>query len=145
MKYLAIFSAFILPKLVFAQTAVFRFGGAGNVNKVSGGLNRISDINGLASRFLYIGDLVIYVLVSFGVLFIVYNIVWYFIRPKGGEGRGDAGLNILWGIIGLAIIVSIWGLVNLFINTFYTDTNVDPSRFPNANFINNQSGMIQSP
>ena len=134
MKYLAIISALVLPKIAFAEITILRTGGGG-------GLSRISDINGLASRFMYIGALVIYLLVSVGIIFIVYNIVWYFIRPKGAEGRGEAGLNILWGIIGLAIILSIWGLVNLFINTFYTDTNVDPSRFPNANFINNQNGV----
>ena len=125
-KFLALV-AFAIPSIAFAQA-----------------LPVISNINDVAKRAFSIGDLIAYGLVALAVIFIVYNTVWYFIKPNG-EGRSAAGMNILWGIIGLAIIVSIWGLVNLFINTFYTDTNVDPSRFPNANFINNQSGMIQSP
>ena len=126
----------IIPKFSLAAVTIVRTGPET--------LSRIRDINGVASRFLYIGDLILYLLIGLGVIFIVYNTVWYFIRPNG-ESRSAAGLNILWGIMGLAIIVSIWGLVNLFINTFYTDTNVDPSRFPNANFISNQNGSIPLP
>lgn len=123
-KYLIIIFSLLIPSVSFAQS-----------------LRRINDINSLAGRLLGIGDLVIYLLVFIGVIFLVYNIVWYFIRPAG-ESRKDSGMNILWGIVGLAIIVSLWGLVNLLVNTFYTEPNITPDRFPNANFISgNQSGL----
>lgn len=122
--YIPTIVSLLLPSLASAQS-----------------LRRINDINSLAGRLLSIGDLVIYLLVFIGVIFLVYNIVWYFIKPAG-ESRKDAGMNILWGIVGLAIIVSLWGLVNLLVNTFYTEPNITPDRFPNANFISgNQSGL----
>jgi uncharacterized membrane protein len=91
-----------IPSLAFAQA-----------------LAPINNVNDLAKRAFSIGDLVTYGLVGLAVLFIVWNTVWYFIKPNG-EGRSQAGLNILWGIVGLAVIVSIWGLVNIFTNSFRT-------------------------
>jgi hypothetical protein len=114
----------LLPSISFAQS-----------------LRRIDDINSLSNRLISIGNLVIYLLVSVGVIFIVYNVVFYFIKADAKD-RSESGLNILWGIVGLAIIVSLWGLVNFLIQTFYTEPNITPDRFPNANFIEgNKSGF----
>ncbi|MEK9177939.1 MAG: hypothetical protein AAB777_02340, partial [Patescibacteria group bacterium] len=45
--------------------------------------------------------------------------------------------NIGYGLVGLAIIVSIWGLVNILVGTFNTAPNNAPKeRFPSADFIN---------
>lgn len=104
-------------------------------------LREIRDVNNLATRITGIGNIIIYLLIGLAVIYIIWNIVHYFIRPAG-ESRKDAGMNILWGIIGLFIIVSIWGLVNILVNTFYTDPNIPRDRFPNANFVNgNNSGL----
>ena len=92
----------LFPVIVFAQA-----------------LSPIKNINGLSTRLLAIGDIVIYLLVSLAVIYIIWNVVQYFIKPSKDD-RKDAGMNILWGIIGLFIIVSIWGLVNIFTNTFKT-------------------------
>jgi len=101
------------------------------------GLMPVRNVNDLVDRILSIGDVVIFVLVSVALIFIVYNIVWYFIRGSSAdESRKTAGMNILWGIVGLAIIVSIWGLVNIIVSTFKTDSTVPT--FPTANFVNRQ-------
>ncbi len=115
----------LFPVIVFAQA-----------------LSPIKNINGLSTRLLAIGDIVIYLLVSLAVIYIIWNVVQYFIKPSKDD-RKDAGMNILWGIIGLFIIVSIWGLVNILISTFYTDANIPRDRFPNANFVNsgNNTGL----
>jgi hypothetical protein len=77
-------------------------------------------------------------LVSLAVIYIIWNVVQYFIKPSEGD-RKDAGMNILWGIIGLFVIVSIWGLVNIFTNTFKTA----PTNQPIPNLGNNpQNGGI---
>ena len=98
-------------------------------------LSEIKNINNLSTRLIGIGNIVIYFLISLAVIYIIWNTVHYFIRPAGAD-RKDAGMNILWGIIGLFVIVSIWGLVNILVNTFYTNPNIPQNRFPNANFIN---------
>lgn len=105
---------------------------------VPSNLNEISDVNDLVTRLRTIGDVVIYLLVALAVIFIVYYVVVYFIRGDKPEDRKKAGLNILWGIVGLAIIVSLWGLVNILIGTFSTNNAVPADRFPTVNFINQQ-------
>ncbi len=79
----------------------------------------ITNVNNLTTRLLGIGSTFTYVLVSLGVIYIVWNVVQYFIKPSSDD-RKEAGKNILWGIVGLFIIVSIWGLVNILTNTFKT-------------------------
>ena len=73
------------------------------------------------------------------VLYIVYACVRYFVMGKeGDEGRKEAGMKILWGIVGLFIIVSLWGLVNLLVNTFPTTNQLPPNSIPTANFVTTQ-------
>lgn len=126
MKIFITLLSFLLPSISFAQS-----------------LNKISTVNGLVTRILAIGDLVLYLLVALAVIFIVWTVVIYLIKPSDSADRKTAGLNILWGIVGLFIILSLWGLVNILINTFYTDPNVSRDRFPNANFLG--SGSNTSP
>jgi hypothetical protein len=97
-------------------------------------INQISNANDLAKRLLSIGNTAVYLLVALAVIFIVYYIVIYFIRGDSPEDKKKAGLNILWGIVGLFIIVSLWGLVNILVGTFGT-SNTMP-KFPNADFLN---------
>ena len=122
-KFLITIFAFFLPVLAQAQN-----------------LSEIKNVNNLATRLLGIGNLVIYLLISLAVIYIIWNIVHYFIRPNGAD-RSEAGMNILWGIIGLFIIVSIWGLVNLLVNTFYTNPNIPKDRFPSADFANKNENV----
>ena len=103
-------------------------------------LSQINDFNGLATRIASIGTVIVYILTGLAVVYIVWSIVQYFIKGKEGESRGPAGLQILWGIIGLAIILSLWGLVNILLQTFGTNTTAPTSKLPNANFITNSSG-----
>lgn len=101
-----------------------------------GQLMEIRDANSLAVKLAGIGNMITYLLVGLAVIYIIWNIVHYFIRPSDA-GRSEAGMSIMWGIIGLFIIVSLWGIVNILVNTFYTDPNVPRDRFPNANFVSN--------
>ena len=108
--------------------------------QASGPLPQITNANDLIRRISSIGDVAVYILIALAIVYIVYATVQYFIKGNSGdESRREAGLQIMWGIIGLAIIVSIWGLVNILLNTFSTKNNVPTSGFPNANFINNTS------
>ena len=105
-------------------------------------LQTISNVNNLATRLAGIGNIITYLLVGLAVIYIIWNIVQYFIHGDGD--RKESGMNILWGIVGLFIIVSLWGLVNILVNTFYTDANIPQNRFPNADFINNRNNTSSS-
>lgn len=109
-------------------------------------LSQLNNANDVITRISSFADVVVYILVALAVVYIVYATVQYFVKgTTGDENRRAAGMQILWGIIGLAIIVSLWGLVNILLNTFATNTNAPTTRFPNANFLNANHGNTQGP
>jgi hypothetical protein len=120
MKKIIAFVALALPSVALAQ----------------GTLTTITNVNGVSSRLLGIGSTVIYVLVALAVLFIVYNVVMYLVRGADPAAKSAAGMNVLWGIVGLFVIVSIWGLVNILTGTF----NTTPTNQPIPNF----GGQVQT-
>lgn len=72
----------------------------------------LETISRLLSQFLPI-------LVSIGVIYFIYGVVMYFIADD--EEAKQSGKNrIIFGIIGLAVIISVWGLVFLLADTFGT-------------------------
>lgn len=89
-------------------------------------LNNFDDLTGKATN---IGNVVVVLLISFSVIWIVVNVVRYLIAG-GEEDRKKGGMAILWGVVGLFVILSIWGLVAILKNTFSTNNNVDTSQFP---------------
>ena len=99
----------------------------------------VTDVNSLSAKLVGIGNTVTYLLVALAVIFIVWNVVKYVIGGNNPEEKTKAGFNVLWVIVGLFIIVSIWGLVNILTNTFKTSaTNQAIPNFGN----NAQNGGI---
>jgi hypothetical protein len=97
-------------------------------------LQPIGNVNDLVLRIVGIGNIVVYLLVALAIVYIIYAVVQYFIKGnEGDESRRAAGMQIFYGIVGLAIIISLWGLVNLVLNTFWTNTSRPD--LPNANFV----------
>jgi uncharacterized membrane protein YidH (DUF202 family) len=100
------------PQLVFAQ-------GASNL----GGLNRVS---------VALGDFVsstLLPLVLVLALFIFcFGIFRYFIVGSTNQDARDSGKALMiWGILGLVIIVAVWGIVNFIIDSFLTTLSEGPS------------------
>lgn len=83
------------------------------------------DINTVAAKANSIGNLFVELLISLAVIYIIYSVVRYLIAG-GDEDRGKAGMNILYGVVGLFVILSIWGLVFLLVNTFRFGDNRKP-------------------
>ena len=53
-------------------------------------------------------------------VYLVWGVVSYIIADEE-EAKKKGRSKIVYGIIGLAIIISLWGLVNLVVNTFGLD------------------------
>ncbi len=60
----------------------------------------------------------------------VYGIIKYFLNPDNEEKRKDGKSFMLWGLITLFVIVSIWGLVRIFSNTFLGTENIALPKLP---------------
>ena len=55
-------------------------------------------------------------LMGLAVIMFVWYIINYFI--KADANRAEAGQYLMWSLIGFFVILSLWGLVNILINTF---------------------------
>jgi hypothetical protein len=104
-----------------------------------GGTMLVTDVNSLTSKIIGIGNIVAYLLVALAVIFIIYNVVIYLVRGADPAAKAKAGGNVLWGIVGLFVIVSVWGLVNILTNTFKTTPTNQP--IPNLGTIVNTGGL----
>ncbi len=100
-----------------SQSQQIIYGGRGGGN--------VTDLNSLVSFVIGYINVGIYLIISFATIVFVYNIVRYFI-VKTDEKRSEASQYLLYSIIGLAVIISFWGLVNVVTNTFGL-VNVRPS------------------
>ena len=89
-------------------------------------------LTGIQVVICKIGDIlntVIPILIVLGVVYFVWGVITYVIQSD--EEAKKAGRNrIIFGIIGLVVIVGMWGLVNIVTNTFG---------------LNNVNGCIQAP
>lgn len=102
-KLIASIAAFA-PAIAFAQTNM-----------------PVRDFNSLTFKATSIGNTIIGILIALAVIFIIYNVLMFIIKA-GSDDRKTYQNAILWGIVGLAVILSIWGLVAILTNTFGTTT-----------------------
>lgn len=93
----------------------------------------ITDVNSLTYKLTNIGNVVIEILIAFAVIWIIYNVVRYIVKADSDD-RKPIGMAILWGIVGLFVILSIWGLVNILTNTFRTNTNTPTNQYPQIQY-----------
>jgi hypothetical protein len=62
-----------------------------------------------------------YLLVSGAVVYFMWGVIQYINRGED-EGARKEGANKMWyGIVGLFVILSVWGLVNILDTTFMLD------------------------
>ncbi len=83
--------------------------------------NPITNVNDVASKASQLGNLIIGLAISIAVLWIIINVVRYLIATNDPDKRKEGGKGILFGIVGLFVILSIWGLVAILRNTFRTN------------------------
>ena len=110
MKKFVVGIASFLPSLAFAQA--------------------ITDANSLTDKLTRLGNTFIGILIAFAVIWIIWNVVRFIMNADNPEKRAPIQSAILWGIVGLFVILSIWGLVRILTNTFRTDTTTPTSQFP---------------
>ncbi|MEK7499776.1 MAG: hypothetical protein AAB649_04185 [Patescibacteria group bacterium] len=86
----------------------------------------------LQNIWTYIVDPAMLLLFTAGFLVFVYGLVVFLWHLKDGTGHDEGVNHMLWGIIGMFIMVSVWGIIALLVNTVGADpTNPDPNRLNN--------------
>lgn len=107
-KFIAGLATFVTPLVSFAQV--------------------INDADDIVTFLYRWGNMALNGLIFFAVLYIVWTIVRYVVMSGDAEKRDEAKSQIMWGIIGLVVILSIWGIVNIIRSTFNTGPNTVPVR-----------------
>lgn len=75
-------------------------------------------LGGLLTWFLRMLRLLFPILIAVAVVWFAYNVFQYTIYLTGDDERAKAKTDIMWGIVGIFVMVSIWGLVNILQSTF---------------------------
>lgn len=128
---LILLSVISLPKNTYAQ-------GASNINNINSGeivnaTGRLNNINSVTFKARNIGNLVIELAIFIAVIFIVVNTVRYFVIDSESS-KSEAGMMVLYGVIGLFVILSIWGLVAILKGSFVTNDQRPDSSINNLKF-----------
>lgn len=114
----------VLPSFVLAQGGCDPYSDP-NCD-IFGTSGSTTGLGGLIVKIHSLLNSIIPLLVALGVVYFVWGVVNYVIADdeeakKGGRDR------IVSGVIGLAVIVSLWGLVGIVVKTFNLSGNVAPS------------------
>ena len=77
-------------------------------------------------------NLIIPFIIGLAVFVILWGIFLYVTKAAEEEKRAEARLYIVWGIVAVFSMLSLWGFVNILVNTFDLQTTVDSSKIPKA-------------
>jgi hypothetical protein len=94
-------AGFFLPIAAFAQGPTIQ-GGTG--------------LNDIIDWFVGLLRIAVPILVSIAVIYFIINVI-KFVVAKGGEDKTAARDHMVWGLIGLFVILAFWGIIALISNT----------------------------
>jgi hypothetical protein len=120
---LAVFGSFLLgmvPVVALAQVT-------GGINSCVKGMP-VRDITSLLCKIGDILNAVVPILIALGVVYFVWGVIT-FVIANDEEAKTTGRNRIIAGIIGLAVIIGLWGLVKILTNTFGVGGN-QPIDFP---------------
>lgn len=110
------------PLLVLAQTTRGRCSGIG-----------LGTIEGIICKIGDIMSIIIPILIILGVLLFVWGVVSYVIGDDE-EAKKKGRDRMIYGIIGLVVIVAMWGLVSILDNTFGLGVGTSTPPLPQVNY-----------
>lgn len=88
---------------------------------------------------------IIPLLFSLAITMFVWGIVQYVINTDNEEKKGKGKMLMIWGIVALTVMVSVWGLVRILGNTFGVDTKFIPQLNTKKNNSNSTSPTQTTP
>lgn len=98
---------------------------------MNGSCGTITGISDILCQIQNIFNYLIPILITLGVVYFVWGVVRYVIAD-GEEAKTKGRDSMIFGIIGLAVIVSMWGLVNIITSTFDLGKDSETNKAPSA-------------
>lgn len=65
---------------------------------------------------------VVPLLFSLAVVGFIWGVIQYFINAENEEKRKKGKTYMIWGLVALFVMISMWGLVGILTNTFHIKT-----------------------
>jgi len=100
----------------------------------------ITDLDSLVEFFVDLINTAVPIIIALAVLYFIWGVFRYVIADDD-ETKAKGKNTMLWGIIGIFVMISVWGLVNILRNTFNLDedapSNIDIIPDP----VNNTPGL----
>ena len=63
-------------------------------------------------------DIIVPVLVTIAVFIVIWGIFQFVLNAGDEEKRKEGRSKILWGVVGIFLMFSVWGLISILLNTF---------------------------
>lgn len=83
-------------------------------------------IDGFLEYMIYLASRALPLLLLAALVLLLYGIVVNFFWKSDDTKRGEGKSFILWGVVALFVMVSVWGLVNVLRSTFQLDNDQVP-------------------
>lgn len=108
-------STLLLPTFAFAQAPV-------------------TDLTSLGEAIQYVMNLAFPILLGIAVIVIIWGVFQMILNAGDEEARKAGRTKLLWGVIGVFLMLSVWGLINILVNSFDFGTGpTDTFVVPNVN------------
>jgi len=96
------------------------------IGNCSGGAGTLYGI--FSTIFSIINNVLVPLLFAVAFIVFIYGVFKYFILGGADESSRESGRAlILWGLVGFFVMFSVWGLVNILINTFGINSSIRPA------------------
>jgi len=82
----------------------------------------ISNVNRLILNPLIV------LLFAIAFVYFLYGVLVFIFNQSSEEKKTTGKSHMLWGIIGLTIMMGVWAILNIVVNTFGLQGQVDPER-----------------
>ncbi len=90
------------------------------------------DFAGLLDQIKGILDSIVPFIIGLAIFIIIWGIFTYVTQAANEEKRTEARQYIIYGVIGVFFMLSIWGFVNILLNTFKLDRQIDSEDIPHT-------------
>ncbi len=65
-----------------------------------------------------INTIIVPIIFALAIAVFIWGLAQYFLLSQGDEGKIEKGREFaLWGLLGIIVLLSVWGLVNLLLST----------------------------
>lgn len=98
-------------------------------------------VDGILAFLVYTASRILPLLILGALVLFLFGIVKRFFWGKDSADKAEAGRYILWGVVALFVMVSVWGLVNVLKTTF----NLDNGNIPLAPALPYQQSFEATP